>query len=197
MKIVKYIPNSITLLRIAGAISLIFIEPMSVLFLVVFGVCGATDVVDGFIARKFHVESRLGSVLDTLCDFALYIIMVIRLWYIIVDTFQVGTWVVAISACALRVVSYGICFLKYKKFSSVHTYMNKVLGFSFFLFPFVCLAPSLAILIYSYVAGSVALIGSIEEILIHSVSKVYNVHNKSIFLVKRNERNNIPTDENE
>ena len=135
MKIVKFIPNTITLLRIIGAVSLFFIEPMSVWFLVIYGVCGATDALDGFIARKFHVESRFGSVLDTISDFALYIIMVIRLWYIITDVFQVGTWIIAITACGLRVISYGICLIKYKKFSSVHTYLNKVLGLSFFLFP--------------------------------------------------------------
>lgn len=196
MKIVKYIPNAITILRIIGAISLIFVEPLSVPFLVIFGLCGATDAVDGFIARKFHVESRIGSVLDTISDFTLYIVMIVRLWFKLEETFQLATWILVYSVLGLRVVSYLTCFIKYHKFSSVHTYLNKAMGLVFFAFPFVCLASNLTILIYAYCAAGIAFLGAIEELLIHLISKEYNVHNKSIFLVKRNERNNVPTEEN-
>ncbi|MBP5694494.1 MAG: CDP-alcohol phosphatidyltransferase family protein [Bacilli bacterium] len=196
MKIVKYIPNAITIVRIIGAISLIFIEPLSVPFLVIFGLCGATDAVDGFIARKFHVESRIGSVLDTISDFTLYIVMIVKLWYKLQETFQLATWIIVIFVCALRLISYLTCFIKYRKFSAVHTYLNKAMGLVFFTFPFVCLAPNLVVLIYAYVAAGIAFLGATEELLIHLISKEYNVHNKSIFLVKRNERNNVSVDEN-
>ena len=197
MKIVKYIPNSITILRIIGAITLIFLEPLSVPFLIVYGVCGATDAVDGFIARKFHVESRLGSVLDTICDFALYIIMIVRIFPFMLETLQLGNWLVAQIGVLIRACSYLFCFIKFKKFSSIHTYCNKVLGMLFFLYPFVCLAPAIVVIIYTYVAGAVALYGGIEEFLIHIISKEYNVHNKTVFIVKKNEREHVPTNENE
>ena len=112
MKIVKYIPNSITILRIIGAITLIFLEPLSVPFLIVYGVCGSTDAVDGFIARKFHVESRLGSVLDTICDFALYIIMIVRIFPFMLETLQLGNWLVAQIGVLIRACSYLFCFIK-------------------------------------------------------------------------------------
>lgn len=35
---------------------------------IVFGVAGATDQVDGFLARRWHVESRFGKVADPLAD---------------------------------------------------------------------------------------------------------------------------------
>ena len=35
---------------------------------IVFGVAGATDQVDGFVARRWHVESRFGKVADPLAD---------------------------------------------------------------------------------------------------------------------------------
>ncbi|MBQ9266436.1 MAG: CDP-alcohol phosphatidyltransferase family protein [Bacilli bacterium] len=196
MKFIKYVPNLITVIRILGAISLIFLEPLSVPFLVVYGVCGATDAVDGFIARKFHVESRLGSVLDTISDFSLYIIMIVKIFGFLLDNLQLANWILGIAGCVLRLISYGTCLIKYKKFSSVHTYLNKALGFMFFLYPFVCLAPNLALIIYTYVMAGVALLGGLEELLIHLISKEYNVHNKSIFLVKKNELNHVPTAEN-
>ncbi|HXH96549.1 MAG TPA: CDP-alcohol phosphatidyltransferase family protein [Gaiellaceae bacterium] len=35
---------------------------------IIFGVAGATDQVDGFLARRWHVESRFGKVADPLAD---------------------------------------------------------------------------------------------------------------------------------
>ena len=35
---------------------------------IVFGVAGATDQVDGFLARAWHVESRFGKIADPLAD---------------------------------------------------------------------------------------------------------------------------------
>ena len=35
---------------------------------IVFGAAGATDQVDGFLARRWHVESRFGTVADPLAD---------------------------------------------------------------------------------------------------------------------------------
>jgi CDP-diacylglycerol--glycerol-3-phosphate 3-phosphatidyltransferase len=35
---------------------------------IVFGVAGVTDQVDGFLARRWHVESRFGKIADPLAD---------------------------------------------------------------------------------------------------------------------------------
>src|SRR3954469_22036321 len=35
---------------------------------IVFGVAGVTDQVDGFLARRWHVESRFGTLADPLAD---------------------------------------------------------------------------------------------------------------------------------
>src|SRR5438132_1100153 len=35
---------------------------------VVFGIAGVTDQVDGFLARRWHVESRFGKIADPLAD---------------------------------------------------------------------------------------------------------------------------------
>ncbi len=35
---------------------------------ILFGVAGATDQVDGFLARRWHVESRFGKIADPLAD---------------------------------------------------------------------------------------------------------------------------------
>src|ERR1051325_7934131 len=35
---------------------------------IVFGVAGVTDQIDGFLARRWHVESRFGQIADPLAD---------------------------------------------------------------------------------------------------------------------------------
>jgi CDP-diacylglycerol--glycerol-3-phosphate 3-phosphatidyltransferase len=47
---------------------------------VVFGVAGVTDQVDGFLARRWHVESRFGTFADPLADRLMIDAAVILLW---------------------------------------------------------------------------------------------------------------------
>lgn len=64
------IPNLISLLRI------IFVVPVVLTLLsgdfltalVLFAVAGLSDALDGFLAKHYHWESRLGSILDPLAD---------------------------------------------------------------------------------------------------------------------------------
>lgn len=47
---------------------------------IVFGVAGVTDQVDGFLARRWHVESRFGKFADPLADRMMIDAAVILLW---------------------------------------------------------------------------------------------------------------------
>ena len=55
----KNLPNIISALRIAGTVWLLFMKPLSTLFLVVYVLTGASDVADGAIARKYGTTSEL------------------------------------------------------------------------------------------------------------------------------------------
>src|SRR5215475_12000753 len=67
------IPNALTIARLG--LILIFVVLMiraghnpSWPAGVVFGIAGITDQVDGFLARRWHVESRFGKIADPLAD---------------------------------------------------------------------------------------------------------------------------------
>lgn len=47
----------------------------------VFGVAGVTDQVDGFLARRWHVESAFGRIADPLADRLLIDVAVLLLWH--------------------------------------------------------------------------------------------------------------------
>src|SRR3990172_3317644 len=64
------VPNLITLGRI-GLVPVLILAlhaGESALALVVFLVAGVSDALDGFIAKRFHLESRLGAILDPAAD---------------------------------------------------------------------------------------------------------------------------------
>src|SRR3954463_6866187 len=48
---------------------------------IVFGVAGVTDQIDGFLARRWHVESAFGKVADPLADRLMIIAAVLLLWH--------------------------------------------------------------------------------------------------------------------
>lgn len=58
----------VTLFRIVGAVLLIAIKPTSGLFLLLYTITGATDVIDGQIARKTNTSSEFGARLDSIAD---------------------------------------------------------------------------------------------------------------------------------
>lgn len=64
------IPNVISVLRILLVLPtvLALANQQYVLALLLFTVAGISDGLDGYLAKRFHYESRLGSILDPLAD---------------------------------------------------------------------------------------------------------------------------------
>jgi len=67
---ISHLPNLITIFRIGLAPVLILLlkEQEYAASLAVFVIAGVSDGLDGFIAKRFHYESRLGSILDPMAD---------------------------------------------------------------------------------------------------------------------------------
>ena len=64
----KHLPNAISAFRIAGSISLLFCEVTGWQFWVLYALCGISDMVDGWLARKLHAETKAGAILDSVAD---------------------------------------------------------------------------------------------------------------------------------
>lgn len=75
--------NIITLTRIIFSISLPFIKKNNLLFLLLYTICGLTDILDGYIARKTKTESSFGAKFDTIADLIFFIIIFIVMFDII------------------------------------------------------------------------------------------------------------------
>jgi len=64
------LPNAISILRIILVIPVVvaLLDRHFSTALVLFAIAGLSDALDGFLAKHFHWESRLGSILDPLAD---------------------------------------------------------------------------------------------------------------------------------
>ena len=188
----KNLANIITSIRIIGALSLIFFKPLSIPFFIIYGICGLSDAFDGFVARKLGISSPLGSALDSISDLLFYGIMAAKIFPILVDNLTVLEWVIIAVPTGLHFVAYILCAIKFNKFSAIHTYADKALGLFVYAFPFflIGLVP-LVYGIYMYIGGVFALYSAVELNLIHLIAKRYDEKNKSIFLLKRNQSQDV------
>ncbi len=71
----KDIPNIISFFRILLTIPVIWalLEQDFLLALILFFIAGLSDGLDGFLAKRYHWQSRLGGLLDPLADKALLV----------------------------------------------------------------------------------------------------------------------------
>ena len=180
---IKYIPNILTLYRLIGAIIMIGVEPFSDTFYTLFITCGITDMLDGWIARKFDVTSELGSRLDTVADVSLMSVSLIKIARKILEKLPRASEILLFVALGLRALSYIICAIKFHKMSSVHSYLGKTSMFLAFFVPLIIATDFGSI--YGTIVVIVFLTATLEEILIHLLSKEYSESHKSIFLLKK------------
>ena len=64
----KQIPDLLSASRIALCLPLFLVDAMTVPFWVLYVTAGTTDMLDGFLARRWGVESKFGARLDSLAD---------------------------------------------------------------------------------------------------------------------------------
>ena len=125
--------NTITFFRIAASIVLLFCPVFSPAFYVFYIAAGLSDMLDGFAARKTDTVSILGARLDTIADFVLVVICLIKLIPVLRIPAWLYIWIGIIAF--IKVVNIISGFVVQKRFVAVHSVMNKVTGVLLFLLP--------------------------------------------------------------
>ena len=69
----KNLPNQLTLARILAIPFLLFVYPLDfdftkIVCAFIFALAGITDILDGYFARRYNQESRIGALLDPVAD---------------------------------------------------------------------------------------------------------------------------------
>ena len=151
--------NTLTISRILLSVLLLCMHPLSCSFYILYVICGLTDVVDGFIARKTGLASETGAKLDTAADFVFVVVCLIKLLPVIELPIHLLIWTVIIAL--IKSINIISGFIVQKKFVAVHTILNKVTGAMLFVLP---LTVSFVDLRYSgSIVCAVATLAAIQE----------------------------------
>ena len=125
--------NTITFFRIAAGMALLFCPVFSPAFYAFYISAGLSDMLDGFAARRTNTVSRFGARLDTMADFVLVVVCLIKLFPILSIPAWLYGWIGIIALIkAVNIIS-GLSVQK--RFAAVHSVMNKATGALLFLLP--------------------------------------------------------------
>ena len=127
----KHLPNFITALRIVGSIGLLFCNVPGWQFWTLYAICGISDMIDGWLARRLHAESKTGSILDSIADLSFVACCAIQLLPIMSIPSWLWIWVGII--VIIKIVYLISSLIIFKKFYLPHTIANKLTGFLLFL----------------------------------------------------------------
>ena len=125
--------NAITVFRIAAGIVLLFCPAFSPAFYALYIAAGLSDMLDGFVARQTDTVSILGARLDTIADFVLVVVCLIKLLPVLRIPAWLYVWIGVIAL--IKVVNIISGFAVRKRFVAVHSVMNKATGALLFLLP--------------------------------------------------------------
>ena len=122
----KHLPNAITALRFLGALCLLFFKVGSVTFWVIYSVCGISDMLDGYLARRLRCGSKTGALLDSMAD----LVFVACCCYKLLPTlaFPKWLWIWAGAIVVIKVINQISALVICKKCVFPHTIANKVTG---------------------------------------------------------------------
>ena len=125
--------NKITFFRIAASIVLLSCPVFSPAFYVFYIAAGLSDMLDGFVARKTDTVSKLGARLDTIADFVLVVVCLVKLLPVLRIPAWLYIWIGIIAL--IKVVNIISGFAVQRGFVAVHSVMNKATGVLLFLLP--------------------------------------------------------------
>jgi len=182
-----YIINGITLYRTIAApflLVLLFTKQYEV-FKWLLGVSFFTDLVDGYLARKFKVTSILGTKLDSIGDDLTVLVGLIALFVLKLE-FIKQHFIIFIILLVLFLVQTTYAFIRYGRMTNFHTYLAKtaaLLQGVFLILVFFTDEPSL---ILFYGATIVTMLELTEEIILVSLLPQWQANVKGVYWALKN-----------
>lgn len=173
----KYIPNIITLIRIILSFFILTVKPLSSSYISFYLICGLSDILDGYIARKTKSTSKLGANLDGLADF----IFILVILYSIIPILYIPVWALILMGLIviIRLISQIVGWARYHKLAFLHTYLNKATGLALFISPLLIVILNIDITLAILLL--IATLSAIEDLYLNLSEKKLNLNGKGIF----------------
>ncbi len=142
-----------------------------------------TDVADGFIARKYKMESEFGARLDSLADIFTYLLAFTGIYIFKLEDFipHLTSFVIFLGVMSLIVI---VSLIKFGRFPSFHLYSTRIGGYiqgAFFivLFTYGFISP------FYYIMVILGIISAIEHITIQIIIPRMRSNVKGLYWVLR------------
>ena len=184
-----YIVNAITLYRITAALYLSWLLYTGDIqtFKWMLGISFFTDLIDGPIARKYKVTSRMGAYLDSIGD-DLTILAGIAGTFIFKPEFLYREKVIILILVVLFFLQIIIALYRYGRISSFHTVLAKVAAIlqgSFLILLFFLPEPVYPLF---YAASLITLLDLIEEIILVILLEKCEANVKGVYWILKARR---------
>lgn len=155
----KRIPDLLSASRIVLCLPLLLVDVMTMPFWTLYVTAGLTDMLDGFLAKRWGVESKFGARLDSLADF----VFVIAVGYKLFPYLKLSAtlWMM-IGLIAIVKMFNAICSYVVKhRIEYLHTKANKLTGFLLFI-GVMAIGQSYFVLV-AWAIACIALFAAIQE----------------------------------
>ena len=127
----KRIPHLLSMSRIVLCLPLLMVDAMTVPFWTLYVAAGTTDMLDGFLARRWGVESKFGARLDSLADF----VFVLAVGYKLFSWLKLPSalWMIIGFIALVKTVNAISSYVVRHRIEYLHTKANKLTGFLLFI----------------------------------------------------------------
>lgn len=126
----RHLPNAISIARCVAAPVLAGMALAGMEFAFTWLLIAAlfSDLVDGWIARSFKLETSLGAKLDSIADVLIIFAALFGLWAFHREVFTNHPFALGLFI-ASGLLEYAAAFFRYGRLSSFHTYLSKIAGY--------------------------------------------------------------------
>lgn len=160
-----WLPNAITAGRLASipVLGWLAYRQMHGAFIALLIPALASDVIDGWLARKLDAVTVAGTLLDSVADILLMLVIVYAIWPLHPQVYLQHGWVI-LAVVALWIIGHIASLLRYGRLASFHTLLIRAGIFAFSIFALVLFLFGFIPWLL-YLAGIVCALGAIEHFI--------------------------------
>ena len=174
------LPNILTTFRIPLSLALLLLQKHPYLFSLCYLLCGISDILDGYFARRFNRCTPFGATFDSIADGVFYAVLALLLFFH-TDLYKesLTLWLL-LGVTLFRLINLMITHRKFHKKGMLHTWANKTTGLlTFIIFPLYLLGLCTLSLIWAVTC--VAFFATLEECILLLRLKQYDPNKKGLF----------------
>jgi phosphatidylglycerophosphate synthase len=185
----QHLPNALSLARIVCAPVLMLLAAAGEQSIYTWVLVPAllTDAADGWIARGFGLQSRLGARLDTLGDSLVWCAALAGLFAFQYDVLAAHRWLLS-AVVAAWMLENVLAWRRYGRLSSFHTVLSKIAG----VLLSICVG---ALFLFGHwnwllwLAATASLLASAEELWLLALLPQWRADVKGVWWLRRGEAN--------